>query len=197
MKNPPAELTLLEQHIYQQNQRIIEMSKNLEAFCTKGQDAIDNAEKKTGERKAFVQWVIIGVVACAGVFGSAGYFIKSGLDAVALSNANDQVKEATDRATAAQKSEAVATESAAAVAVSHINTSINELKKNSGWSATDQGRLAKKFFDTGYGEAAAKCLGETWTIKTDLKDVKWCIPTRRGFWDFGEDSEQKFGWKIP
>lgn len=189
MKNPPTDMTLLEQHIFQQNQRIIELSRNLKEFCDSGQYAIDNAERKSGERKALVQWSIVGVVICALLFGGTGYLLRFASEQVNLNTAREKVIAANERADAAEASQAAASGDAAKV----LTAEIQKIEAASGWAGTPAGRLAKQFFDVGGGEVAAKCKADTWDIVKN-KDGKWCVPNRRDF--FGGDS-QKFGWKIP
>ena len=71
MNNRPADLTLLEQHIFDQNRRLIEASASLDRFCKAVPSAIEYAEQKAQERNAAIKWASFGVVACAVTFGGA------------------------------------------------------------------------------------------------------------------------------
>lgn len=123
------------------------------------------------------------------IFGGAGYVYQEGVNAVNLSRAKDLVAEAnaaTEKATADLAAyQAVADKNAAA--------EIAKIRAASGWAGTPTGRLAKQFFDLGYGGLAATCKAEKWDIE-DRKEGKWCVPQRRDL--IGGDS-QKYGWKIP
>lgn len=188
MKQQPDELSLLDQHIFKQNQHIIEMSARLDGFLSKGNSAIEFAEKKASERNTAIQWVIGGVLVCAVIFGGAGYVFQVGVNAVNLSRAKDLVAEA-------NKTAEKATADLAAyqvIADKNAAAEIEKIRAASGWAGTPAGRLAKQFFDVGGGLIAANCKGDTWDI-VENKEGKWCVPKRR---DLLGDSMQ-YGWKIP
>ena len=50
MEKPPENLSLLEQHLFQQNQRLIEVSGRLKKFCDDANNAIYDAEEKSEEK---------------------------------------------------------------------------------------------------------------------------------------------------
>lgn len=128
-----------------------------------------------------VKWATGGVVACAVVFGGAGYLVRMGSDAVNLSAARGQVSEASARADAAIAAEE-----------NKASAEIKEMKASIGWLGTPEGRLARKFFDLGGGVAAAKCESPVWEIVTN-DDGRFCVPKMRNL--IGDD--KKYGWKIP
>ncbi len=200
MKQKPDELSLLDQHIFKQNQHIIEMSARLDGFLSKGNSAIEFAEKKASERNNAIQWAIGGVLVCAVIFVPTGYLLRMSSDAVNLSTAKEKVSRANERADAAESKLAVvsaeaakATEAAADNLKKQYLAEIEKIRAASGWAGTQQGKLAKKFFESSSGIAAATCNSETWEIVTD-KEGKWCIPKRR---DLIGGDENKYGWKIP
>lgn len=125
---------------------------------------------------------VAGVAACALVFGGTGYALRAGADAINLSTARDRVSEANARADAA-----------VAAAEEKASDEIDAIRKSSGWIGTAQGRLAKKFFDSGAGDIAAKCDSPDWEI-TERKGGKSCVPKKR---DLLGGNAGKDGWKIP
>lgn len=129
------------------------------------------------------------------IFGGTGYLLRVASDKVNISAAKEFVATANARADAAEA--AAKATAAAAIAEAEKNTSAEVLTahKNAGWAATEEGKLAKKFFDSGAGLAAVKCKGEKWEIKTDKVGQRWCIPKSRPL--FGWDNEQEYGWRVP
>lgn len=193
MGNQPENLSLLEQHIFQQNQGILELSGRLKKFCDDANNAIYAAEEKSDEKITIIKWATGGVLICAILFGGAGYFIGKGFDTLSLSSAKSELAEANHRANAA-------IEESKAAAADFENRLADERKKMqeaNGWAASDQGRLAKRFFDSGWGVKAATCKDKNWnieTFKTDAgKVVKQCVLKPSPL--FGSDP--RTGWEIP
>lgn len=143
----------------------------------------DAAAAEKGKAIALaVKWTAAGVLACAVVFGGVGYGIRMLADEANLSIARHNLQVAK-----------ASSEADIAAAEKKASDEINAIQKNSGWIGTEEGRLAKKFFDIGAGSIAAKCDSPSWEI-VDGKDGKFCVPKRRDL--FGGDGN-KYGWKIP
>ena len=124
------------------------------------------------ERNKSLGWAGLAVVTCAILFGGAGFLTKTALVKLQLDGAAKQVE----------------------LANSNAQIEIDTLKKSVGWLGTDEGRLAKVFFEKGSGLAAARCEGKTWD-KRDLNGEIWCIPQSRPI--FGGEDAEVYGWKIP
>jgi hypothetical protein len=141
---------------------------------------------------------LMGMLVCAGLFGGGGYFVGA-------SSMHDEVLISREAAKAAEtKLASLSVDTGKAIDENTENlknqyvAELAKIRAASDWVGTPEGRLAKRFFDLDSGGVtAAKCLGATWNVVTDQKGAKWCVPQRRGFFDFGEDSSQKYGWKIP
>ena len=193
MTAPNENLSLLDQHIFQQNQRIIELSDNLKKFCDAGQRAIYDAEEKSEEKNYLIKWSVIGVAVCAVIFGGGGYLVGRATDTISISNAKAELKEANDRASAAVE----ASKAAAADFEKRLTDETQKIRIAGGWAATDQGRLAKKFFDSGWGIKVATCRDGNWAIEEgkneDGKLVKQCVLKSSSL--FGKDP--RTGWEIP
>ena len=189
MAAPNENLSLLDQHIFQQNQRIIELSDNLKKFCDAGQRAIYDAEEKSEEKNYLIKWSVIGVAVCAVIFGGGGYLVGRATDTISISNAKAELKEANDRASAAVE----ASKAAAADFEKRLTDETQKIRAGGGWAASPTGQLAKRFFDDGWGEVAAKCKSPVWDIKKTEKGT-FCVPKRRDI--LGGDGNQ-YGWKIP
>jgi hypothetical protein len=254
MRNRPADspdsLSLLDQHIFDQNRRLIEMNAALQQFLDSVPVAIEDAKKiirATSEAlpekadlemkrasetainslstevgriaqtiagdaasvarsdamsRAF-KWATGGVTVCAIFFTGLGWGLSSWKDNINLETAYINLETAKSEVVASYAREAAAiataekkSDMAIAAVEKKSHDEIEEMRKNSGWLGTAEGRLAKKFFDLGTGTMAAKCDSPAWEIYPDADDdkVKWCIPKKRNL-IFEED--QKFGWKIP
>lgn len=134
-----------------------------------------SAEKVAAERNKFFWLATAGMAVCALIFGGTGFAIRMTAEEIYVRNVKEQA------------------ESAIAAAEKNSRDEIEFVRKNSGWIGTDEGRLAKIFFDSGAGLAAATCDSPVWEV-TAGKDGKYCVPKRRDL--FGGD-KRKFGWKIP
>lgn len=134
------------------------------------------------ERNKFFWLATMAMVVCALVFGGTGYALRMAADSINLSTAIEKVNDANSRA-----------DIAIAAAKKKAFDEIVETRKTSGWLGTEEGRLAKRFFELGGGVSAAKCNSPVWDI-VDTKDGKYCVPKRRDL--IGSDKD-KYGWKIP
>lgn len=130
------------------------------------------------------RWATAGVLVCAIAFGSTGYLFRLAADKVSIAQAAEMVAAANARADAA-----------IAEAEKNTGEEVMAARKSAGWAGTEEGRLAKQFFDSGAGLVAAKCKGEKWEIKTGKDGQKWCVPESRPL--FGWKNEKEYGWKIP
>lgn len=188
MNKRTDELSLLDQHIFKQNQNIIEMSARLDKFLSKTDSAVEFAEAKASERNNAIKWSVVGVLCCAAIFGVSGYVLRMGADAVSLSNARDSVKEANIQLEVEKKR----VDEAIALLEKKSADEVARIRAISGWAGTREGHLAKQFFEVGGGAVAAECKSEVWDI-VENKEGKWCFPQRRTL--LGDD--KRFGWKIP
>ncbi len=134
-----------------------------------------SADKVAAERNKYFWLATMGMVVCALVFGGTGYAIRMTADAITVSNAKERA------------------EIAIAAAERKARDEIEIARRNSGWAGTDEGRLAKRFFDSGAGVSAARCDSPVWEV-VNASDGKYCVPKRRDL--FGGDVD-KYGWKIP
>lgn len=193
MENQPENLSLLEQHIFQQNQRLIDLSSRLKKFCDDANNAIYDAEEKSEEKITTIKWAIVGVTICAVFFGGGGYFVGRAADTISISNSKADLKEANDRASAAVE----ASKAAAADYEKRLVDEVQKIQLSRGWLATDEGKLAKKFFDSGWGTKVAKCTDENWAIEEGKnkagKLVKECVLK----WSPLFSAAQRTGWEIP
>lgn len=123
-------------------------------------------------------WAAVGVLACAVVFGSVGFGIKMLADEANLSNATKQIKAANERVEEVEK---------------QARDAVDTVKKSIGWMGSPQGQLAKRFFDIGGGDIAARCDAPAWEIM-QRADGRYCVPRRR---DLFSNDKNKYGWKIP
>jgi len=124
------------------------------------------------------KWTAAGVLSCAIVFGSVGYGTRMLIDEVNINAAREAVAAANEHIAATEKQ-----------AIDDVETA----KKSIGWMGTQQGQLAKRFFDIGGGDIAARCDSPVWEIVNGA-DGKYCIPNRR---DLLGGDKNKYGWKIP
>lgn len=130
------------------------------------------------------RWAAVCVLVCLVFFGGTGYLLRMAADKVSIAQAAEMVAAANIRADAT-------------IAESEKNTSeaVLAARESAGWAGTEEGRLAKKFFDSGSGNAVVNCSSETWEIKTEKAGQKWCVPKSRPL--FSWNNEQQYGWKIP
>lgn len=124
------------------------------------------------------KWTVVGVLSCAIVFGSVGYGTRMLVDEVNINAAREAVAAVNEHAAATEK---------------QARDDIEAAKKSIGWMGTQQGQLAKRFFDIGGGDIAARCDSPVWEIVNGA-DGKYCIPNRR---DLLGGDKNKYGWKIP
>ena len=132
--------------------------------------AVDAA---ASERNTSLGWAGLAVLGCAIIFGGAGFLIKTASVKLELEEAAKQVE----------------------LANSNAQIEIDALRKSAGWLGTDEGRLARDFFESGAGLVAARCEGEKWDIKKDDAGQQWCIPQTRPL--LGWKDSKLYGWKIP
>lgn len=136
------------------------------------------------ERGKSFYLAVAALAASALIFGGTGYVVRMAADKTSMIVAKNEVTDANARtASAIEKAEKKAA------------SEIEGARKSIGWLGTDEGRLAKQFFDSGAGIIAAKCQGEKWDIKVDKNGQSWCIPKTRPL--LGWDNESQYGWKIP
>lgn len=136
---------------------------------------------------------VAGMAICAVIFGGTGYGIHAGASAVHLSEANEKVREANARAEAAEEVAEKKANARAEAAEEAAEKKIAAGKRQTGWAATEEGQIAKKFFDSKWGIVAATCSAKTWEIINN-EDGRWCVPKPKPL--LGGD-EEKYGWKIP
>jgi hypothetical protein len=168
----PADLTLLEQHIFNQNRRLIEASASLDRFCKAVPSAIEYAEQKAQERNTAIKWAGFGVMICAVFFGGAGYVIRMGADAANISQAKELVIAANARADAA----VAAADAAKASAAGDIEKQLAVVAAKSAKHAN----LGQKFYEAD-GEALSKCKSKF--LQSFVEDgVTYCTPIRPSKW---------------
>lgn len=181
-------LTLLEQHIFKQNQSIIELSARLKHFCDSANSALDE-EEKSEERIKIIKLATAGVVICAAIFGGAGYLVGSASNAIDLTNVKSDLKSA-NAAVEESKTAAADFEKRLAEEKKKIGTA-------AGWAGTPEGKIAKAFFDSGWGIRAATCNNKNWEIEVikqaNGKTVKQCVLKAAPI--FGD--APRTGWEIP
>ena len=134
------------------------------------------------ERNRAISMAVLALSVSALIFGGTGYTIRMLADKWMIVAAREELKAANSRA-----------DTAIANAEKRASMEIEVLRKNSGWVGTENGRLAKKFFDSGAGKVAAHCDSPVWEI-VETENGKFCVPLRRPI--FGGGPEQ-YGWKIP
>lgn len=193
MKKNIDDLSLLDQHIFKQNQHIIEMSARLSEFLSKTNSAVDFAEEKASERNNATKWAVIGLIASAVIFGGTGYLVRWGADSLNLSEARELVQAAKNEA----ESEKESFKKYQAEVDKKFETEVEKIRAAAGWAASPDGRLAKRFFDVG-GKKAATCGDEqNWRVEErtteDKKVVKVCITKMRNI--IADDKIS--GWIIP
>lgn len=132
--------------------------------------AVDAA---ASERNRSLGWAGLAVLGCAMIFGATGFLIKTASVKLELEEAAKQVE----------------------LANSNAQIEIDGVKKSVGWLGTEEGRLARDFFESGAGLVAARCEGEKWDIKKDSAGQGWCIPQARPL--LGWKDSKLYGWKIP
>lgn len=176
MNNRPADLTLLEQHIFDQNRRLIEASASLDRFCKAVPSAIEYAEQKAQERNAAIKWASFGVVACAVTFGGAGYLVRMAADAVNISQAKELARAADARADAAIAAADAATASAASDTDKRIAEAVAAVEAKSARNA----KAAQKFYMAD-GEVLATCKSKF--LQSFMENgVTYCTPIRPSKW---------------
>lgn len=147
------------------------------------QIAGDTAAKERHDALLFAsKWVAAGVVACSVIFGGTGYAIRMASDEFYINTLKNKVAESKMQADAA-----------VAAAEKKSNDETELIRKSIGWVGTQEGRTAKKFFDSGWGMFAAECNSPAWEIRA-LNDGKYCVPKRRPIFSI---DEKEYGWKIP
>lgn len=157
---------------------------------------IRTALRVTDVRGVFQQFIVYitgGAVVCVLTGALAGYMVRMGTDEANRSTAQELVTAAGARADAAELKAAAAEETAQTAANARANAAIEVIRKEAKWASTEDGKLAKNFFEKGGGKGAAMCNQPTWDV-VESKSGRWCIPQRRDL--IGGDSE-KYGWKLP
>jgi len=134
------------------------------------------------ERNKAWRLATVALTASALIFGTVGYVFRMGIDAASVAgfkkSAETAIGEALVRAEAAEK---------------RSTEEIKAVQAASGWVGTEDGKLAKRFFDAGGGPVAARCANtEAWEIR-ESKGKKWCVPKPSSL--FGKVDEG--GWRIP
>lgn len=136
------------------------------------------AAEKANAISFATRWVTVGVIACSVVFFGLGYGVRMLSDEINLNTAREKVSEANALAESAQ---------------AKAESDIAAFRQSMGWLGSQEGQLAKRFFDSGAGAIAANCNQPTWEM-VQGSDGKYCIPKRRDL--FGGEKE-RYGWKIP
>ena len=157
---------------------------------------IRKALRVTDVRGVFQQFIVYvtgGAVVCVLTGAMAGYMVRMGTDEANRSTAQELVTAASARADAAELKAAAAEETAQTAANARANEAIEVIRKEAKWASTEDGKLAKRFFEKGGGKGAAMCNQPTWDV-VESKSGRWCIPQRRDL--IGGDSEI-YGWKLP
>lgn len=195
-KKPTTEkaaiMALLLGDVGELNDRVEQLKADLPAIL----GDIRNALRVTDVQGVFQQFIVYltgGAVICVLVGVMAGYLVRMGTDAANLSTARESVEVANARAEAAESKAEKAEVTAQTAATARANAAIEAIRSGAKWADSEDGRLAKRFFENGGGKAAATCASEKWDVVKGA-DGKWCIPQRRDI--IGGDSE-KYGWKLP
>ena len=153
----------------------------------------DAAEATAADAKSTAaKWqggiMIVGfAVGCIGT-----YLAVTGANAMNMSAARDRVAAAEMRAETAEADAKKRADDAIAAITEKSGAAVAAVAARNTWAASTTGQLAKQFFDSGTGLAAATCKSPVWEIK-EMKNGKFCVPKRREF--FGDSEE--YGWKIP
>lgn len=132
--------------------------------------------------------LVVGML--IGVTGT--YLAVTGANAMNMSTARDRVAAAEMRAETAEADAKKRADDAIAAITEKSGAAVAAVAARNTWAASTTGQLAKQFFDSGTGLAAATCKSPVWEIK-EMKNGKFCVPKRREF--FGDSEE--YGWKIP
>lgn len=141
---------------------------------------------ETESRNAFVKASVYATAAlfvCSLVLGGGGYALGKSISSF--------------RVTAAEK-EADSFKKQMLDLEKKSNDKIAKIQSSRGWLGTPSGILAKKFFESGDGEAVAQCADKAnWEIKSRTaksgKTVKYCFVKRKPFMGDGPET----GWIIP
>lgn len=134
--------------------------------------------------------IAIAVLVGIGIGWAGGTWTRSNADSTAIAAA--AVAQKTIAAQLAKKdAEAAATIANLKAEQAAMIANLNAAK---GWAATEEGKLAYKFFTVGSGAVAAKCQQKYWTIGKSDKGDKLCIPQHKT-WSGWEDGNA--GWVIP
>lgn len=132
--------------------------------------AVDAA---ASERNRSLGWAGLAVLGCAMIFGATGFLIKTASVKLQLEEAAKQVE----------------------LANSNAQIEIDAARKSVGWAGTEEGRLARNFFEKDGGMAVAKCEAANWESHENDSGEKWCYPKSRPL--FGIKNYKEYGWKIP
>ncbi|MDD2742233.1 MAG: hypothetical protein PHV02_08160 [Rhodocyclaceae bacterium] len=115
--------------------------------------------------------ISVGAVILIGAFfGVSGYYLGE-------YSAKKKIDEAQAKVTAAEED-------------------VENIRKTAGWAGTKEGKLAKAFFENGWGEKVATCNSPSWKIENvekDGKPYKQCVLKAPPL--FGD--APKVGWFIP
>lgn len=171
--------------------RLEEVALKVQSSSVKINEVADDSAA-TERHTAFVKAVAFaagGVLFCGILFGGGGFLYAKEAASIRVNAAERDLEDAKSQLEKANKR---VDETIAALEKKSAEN-IAQIRAASGWAGTQQGKLAKMFFESSSGIAAATCNSETWEIVTD-KEGKWCIPKRR---DLIGGDEKKYGWKIP
>ena len=141
---------------------------------------------ETESRNAFVKasvYATAALLVCSLVLGGGGYALGKSISSF--------------RVTAAEK-EADSFKKQMLDLEKKSKDEIAKIQSSRGWLGTPSGILAKKFFESGDGEAVAQCADKAnWEIKSRTaksgKTVKYCFVKRKPFMGDGPET----GWVIP
>ena len=156
-------------------------------------DQIDGEAGEHAKSKALpvaIATVAIAVLVGLGLGWAGGTWARSDADATLIFSA--AVAQKTVAGQLAQK------DAEAAATIANLKTeqatTIANLSAGHGWSGTEQGKLAYRFFTFGDGVKAAKCNGIRWDVGESKDKKKLCIPQHStwGGWEKGHE-----GWVIP
>ena len=128
------------------------------------------------------KWSITGLLISGITFSVIGYAVRMWADDANLQSANMMVTAIQGKA-----------DQRIALIKQQTRDEIDQLKKSIGWAGTEQGMLAKRFFENGGGIDAATCNSPVWKIY-QTKSGKYCVPDRRDL--FGGNTNL-YGWKLP